>query len=196
VLDDSFADLLSRVRTGDERAAAEVARRYEPEIRREVRLRLRDPRLRRVFDSMDICQSVLASFFARAGSGGFELGRREDLIGLLMAMTRNKLVRRVRHERAHRRDGRRLAAGGPEVLELIADEPSPSRLFAGAELLQEVSNRLSVEERQLAEWRAEGRRWSEIVSEVGGTAEGRRKQLARALGRVVHELGLDEESHE
>ena len=38
--DDPFAELLGRVRAGDAGAAAELVRRYEPLIRREVRLRL------------------------------------------------------------------------------------------------------------------------------------------------------------
>ena len=61
-----YVDFVLRVRQGDEQAAEELVRRYEAEIRLEVRgwLRLRNPGLRRVFDSMDICQSVLASFFA------------------------------------------------------------------------------------------------------------------------------------
>lgn len=64
--DQAFADLISRVRSGDQLAAAEIVRQYEPEIRREVRVRLHDPRLRRVLDSMDISQSVLGSFFVAA----------------------------------------------------------------------------------------------------------------------------------
>ena len=58
-----IAELIGRVRDGDARAAEELVRRYEPLIRREVRFRLHDSRLRRVFDSMDVCQPVLASFF-------------------------------------------------------------------------------------------------------------------------------------
>src|SRR5262245_7793683 len=51
MLDDkAFQDLISKVRAGDDDAAAELVRLYEPAIRREVRLRLRDPRLRRMFD--------------------------------------------------------------------------------------------------------------------------------------------------
>ena len=64
-----FRELIARVRAGDEQAAAELVRRYEPAIRRAARVRLVDTRLNRLLDSMDICQSVLASFFVRAGSG-------------------------------------------------------------------------------------------------------------------------------
>ena len=58
----TFADFLQRIRAGDEQAAAELVSRYESAVRVEVRMRLADSRLRRVFDSMDLCQSVLASF--------------------------------------------------------------------------------------------------------------------------------------
>ena len=57
----TFADFVRRIRAGDERAAAELLRHYEPFIRREVRFRLQDRRLQRVFDSQDICQLVLAN---------------------------------------------------------------------------------------------------------------------------------------
>ena len=75
-------------------------------IRREVRLRLDDHRLYRVFDSMDISQSVLTSFFARASTGQFDLETPEQLVRLLIQMTRNKLAFQVRRQRARRRDGR------------------------------------------------------------------------------------------
>jgi hypothetical protein len=39
-------ELVQRIRTGDAAAAAELVRRYEPEIRRAIHFRLRDPRLR------------------------------------------------------------------------------------------------------------------------------------------------------
>ena len=55
--------LLDRIRAGDQGAATELVRRYEPALRRSVRLRLRDPRLRRVLDSSDVCQAVLLRFF-------------------------------------------------------------------------------------------------------------------------------------
>ena len=49
-LDESFRDLICRVRAGDEQAAYELVRRYEPAIRVAVRVRLSDPGLRRVLD--------------------------------------------------------------------------------------------------------------------------------------------------
>src|ERR1043165_1849499 len=105
--DNSFRNLLHRVRTGDADAAAELVREYEPYIRRAVRLNLRDNRLRRVFDSMDICQSVLASFFTRAALGQYDLEQPDQLIKLLTSIARHKLTNQVHQQRAGRRDHRR-----------------------------------------------------------------------------------------
>jgi RNA polymerase sigma factor (sigma-70 family) len=191
--DDAFADLIARVRSGDERAAAEIVKQYEPEIRREVRVRLHDPRLRRVLDSMDICQSVLGSFFVRVASGQFELNRPDELIRLLMTMTRNKVVGQVRRLRTQRRDDRRNDRIDQAGLETLSDGLSPSEIIAGAELLQAFRDRLSPEERVIVDRRQEGREWSEIAAELGGSANARRKQFARATDRAARELGLDEQ---
>jgi RNA polymerase sigma-70 factor (ECF subfamily) len=187
-------ELFQRLRSGDELAAAELFRRYEPAIRRRVRvwLRLQDPRLRRVFDSTDVCQSVLASFFVRAAAGQYDLSEPEQLIGLLFRMARHKLAHQVARQQAGRRDVRRDAGGGGEDVEVTDPAASPSSQVAGQELLSEVRRRLEAEERQLAELRADGREWADIAAELGGTAEGRRKQLARALNRVAQQLGLDD----
>ena len=95
---EEYTDFIRRIRLGDERAAEELIRRYEPEIRLEIRtmLRLRDPRLRRVFDSMDICQSVMVSFFLLAAVGDFDLDEPSQLIRLLVGMARNRLAEHVR----------------------------------------------------------------------------------------------------
>jgi RNA polymerase sigma factor (sigma-70 family) len=187
-----FADFVRRVRAGDEQAAAELVRQYEPVIRREVRLRLQDPRLYRVFDSMDICQSVLKSFFVRAAAGQYDLEQPTDLLKLLVAITRHKLAFQVRKERSQRRDSRRAVASTPEELNVAAPGPSPSELLAGQELLREFRQRLSEEERRLADLRAQGCAWAEIAAQLGGTSHSRRMQLTRAIERVALELGLDE----
>ncbi len=189
----TFADLIRQVRAGDAQAAAVLVRQYEPEIRLEVRvwLRMRDPRLRRVFDSMDICQSVLASFFIRAAAGQYDLERPEHLLHLLVGMARNKLAEQVKYQQRQRRDVRRTKPIGPEELQVAANQANPSQLVAGEELLVDFRRRLSEEERRLAELRAQGWDWAAITAVLGGTPEGRRKQLARAVERVVQELGLD-----
>ena len=98
-----FADLLERVRRGDPDAAFDLVRKYESAIRVAVRTRLSDPKLRRQFDSMDVCQSVLASFFLRAAAGQYDLRDPAQLVALLTKMAHNKFAMRARHEYRQRR---------------------------------------------------------------------------------------------
>jgi RNA polymerase sigma-70 factor (ECF subfamily) len=191
VSDSSFTDLIRRVQAGDEQAAAQLVRDFAPIIRRDLRFRLRDARARQQFDSMDICQSVLATFFVRVATGQFDLSEPADLVSLLLTMTRNKVAERVRQQHRQRRDSRRTV-GEVETLALAGQDPTPSRVAAGKELLEEVRRRMSEEERQLADLRAQGASWEEVATSLGGTPGARRKQLARALDRVTRELGLAE----
>src|SRR3954464_8639585 len=105
-----FDELLRRVRAGETSAAYELVRRYESAIRVAVRTRLSDPALRRQFDSMDICQSVLASFFLRAAAGQYDLDKPGQLVALLTQMARNKLAMRSRNLYRQRRDVRRTTS--------------------------------------------------------------------------------------
>jgi RNA polymerase sigma-70 factor (ECF subfamily) len=187
-----FQDLIRRVRVGDEAAATELVRSYEPAIRRAVRIRLADTRLARAFDSMDICQSVMASFFVRAALGQYELDAPEQLLKLLATMARHKLADQVDRERAERRDNRRVEEGSTDTREILAAASSPSRQVAARELLQEVRRRLSAEERQLLELRDQGLDWAAIAVRMGGSPEALRKRLARATDRIARELGLDD----
>ena len=189
--DPSFDELIRRVVGGDEEAAARLVRDFEPVIRRVLRARLRGNRARCEFDSMDICQSVLATFFVRAAAGQYDLKEPDDLIKLLLTMTRNKVAEMMRRQHRLRRDSRRTV-GGVEELALAGRDPTPSRVVAGKELLEQARQRLSEEERQLVELRSQGLSWEEVAVSLGGTAGGRRNQLSRALDRVAHQLRLDE----
>jgi len=188
-----LADLLARVRSGDAAAAAELVGRYESAIRVAVRARLTDPTLRRQFDSQDVCQSVLASFFVRAGLGQFNLENPSDLLALLVRMAHNKVVNQVRYHGRARRDVHRVEADG-ERLEQLTAGTDPQRVAAGRELLDAVRGEMTAEERAIADLRGAGCTWAEVAEQLGGTAEARRKQFDRTLSRVSAHLGIDEDS--
>jgi RNA polymerase sigma factor (sigma-70 family) len=193
--DATFAELMQRVRAGDQEAATTLVQRYEPAIRRAMRFRLSGSKLGAVLDSVDICQSVMASFFIRAASGQYELESPEQLQKLLAAMAKNKLAFQIRKQYAQCRDQRRDQVAENEQA-LPGNNATPSRNVSARELLQEVHNRLSPEERQLVELRNDGVEWEEIASRLQGRPEALRKKLARALDRVAQELGIDEADHE
>ena len=183
---------MSRVRAGDGEAAEELVRRYEPTIRRVVRVRLVDARLQRLFDSMDVCQSVFGSFFIHAALGDYDLATPEQLLGLLVSMSRKKVIDKARRAGAARRDYRRHKEGAEDQEKhWAATDPSPSRHVAGRELLQEFRRRLTDAEREIADRRATGKNWPEIAAELGGSPDALRKQLSRAVERVSEELGLE-----
>ena len=196
VRSDDFQDLMRRVRAGDADAATLLVRQYEPAVRRAVRIWMLNARLRRTIDSLDICQSVLASFFVRTALSQYHFDSPDQLIKLLVSMARNKLADQVRRERAGCRDSRRLEPGDVYQRELVGADPSPSQVAVARDLLEEFRRRMSAEERLLAEQRALGREWAEIAAGLGGRPDALRKKLDRALQRIARELGLDDCHHE
>jgi RNA polymerase sigma-70 factor (ECF subfamily) len=187
--------LLDRVRAGDQRAATELVRRYEPALRRAVRLRLRNRQLRRLIDSSDICQAVLLRFFVRVATGPSDIDTPEQVLKLLATMARTQVVNEALRQQAAKRDCRRLAEARAEERDTPAPGPSPSQHAAVAELLEKARHLFAPDEWQLLQLRKEGREWADIARELGGTADGLRKRLARAVARVTQALGLAEVGH-
>jgi RNA polymerase sigma factor (sigma-70 family) len=188
-----FQDLIQRVRRRDPEAARELVTRYEGAIRRVVRIHLRDGRMRRVLDSMDVCQSVLASFFVRTALGEYEIDSPEQLLNLLSAITRNKLANQANKLRAQRRDIRRETGLGDNTALVPGPAAAdPARQVSAQEILTKVLAGLDGPERHLAEQRSLGRSWPELAQELGSTDVALRKKLARALQRVMTQLGIED----
>src|SRR3990172_61597 len=134
-MDSDLTLLLAQVRHGDEEAARQLVRRYESAIRVAVRTHLSDPRLRRQFDSMDVCQSVLRSFFFHMTSGGYDLHAPAQLLALLTKMAQNKLGTRARDQFRQRRDVRRLSQVAVEDVDVASREPDPTRQIEDQDLI-------------------------------------------------------------
>jgi RNA polymerase sigma factor (sigma-70 family) len=187
----TFSEFIRRVRNGDERAAVQLVERYGPTIRRAVRVRLRNPRLQRLIESVDICQSVFASFFVRTALGQYDLDHPDQLLKLLTTIARNKLALQERRERAVRRDAGRIN-GAVTVENCPAPASSdPSRQLAARELLDEARQRLTPNELGLLDRRCQGLGWAEIGAELAGNPDALRIRLARAVARVTRELALE-----
>jgi DNA-directed RNA polymerase specialized sigma24 family protein len=188
--DVEFLELFERVRSGDADAAGALVRRYEPAIRMAVRTRLSDPLLRRQFDSIDVCQSVLGSFFLHAATGSYDLHEPRQLMALLIKMAQNKLAMHVRRHYRECRDVRRShRAVGDDAL-LASPAPDSYRQAAGKELLHRALDMMSADTRAIAARRMDGESWSEIASSMGGTPDGRRMQYERAVDRVADALDV------
>jgi RNA polymerase sigma-70 factor (ECF subfamily) len=188
----SFAGWIERVREGDADAAADLIQRYEQAVRVAVRVKLTDPRLRRQFDSMDVCQSVMASFFVRAAAGQFDLERPQQLVGLLVKMAQNKLLMQARRHGQQKRDVGRVVTGSDDPPPVADQGPGPVRTAAAKELLEAVYARLEPDEREVARRRSLGHSWAEIAADLGETEQAVRMRLSRAVNRIGPILGLDD----
>jgi len=184
-------ELMDRLRDGDERAAAELVRQYEPELRRFVRYRLTDARIRSLIDSVDVTQSVFASFFVALAEGRLEVASPGQLVRLLTTMATNKLHDHHRKSRAAKRDAFRSEASVREPEENVAtDERGPDDLTESSDFVDAFRSQLAPSERDLLDWRMEGRGWDEIAVKADSSPEAIRKRFTRAIDRVAEKMGL------
>jgi RNA polymerase sigma-70 factor (ECF subfamily) len=169
---DSFADVMDRLRAGDEAAAHEVFQRF---VRKLVRLARRqfDAVLRRKVDPEDVVQSAFKSFFLRYGVGKLEVNDWDNLWGLLTIITLRKCLDRVEYHHAERRDVQREAAAQPGTVgaepwwEAVAREPRPEEAVVLAETVELLLRGLDEDERPILEMSLQGYTTQEISERLG-----------------------------
>jgi RNA polymerase sigma-70 factor (ECF subfamily) len=186
-----FRDLIRRAQAGDEAAANDLVGVYAPAICRAARVLLAGSCLHRAVDSVDICQSVLVTFFVRLTAKKVWVEQPCQLLKLLLTMAEHKVYDQVRRQRARVRDIRRVAADRTYCLEELADRgPGPAEAVADEDLVAAIRGRLSPEVLDAIEQHLAGRPWPEIAAGGEVSAEALRKQCGRALRRVARCLGL------
>ena len=170
--DASFADLVTRLRAGDEGAAALVVDQYACRLVALARARL-NPRILRKEDPEDVLQSVFKSFFLRCAGGQFRLGSRDDLWGLLVSLTLHKCGHRADYFQAARRDVRREAAAAPPAegsrpdWEALAREPTPVEAAVLGETVERLLADLEPRPRQIVQLSLEGEGTPQISARLG-----------------------------
>jgi len=182
----SFVQLMERVRQGDQDAAREICRNY---FERLVRLASKhmNEGLRQKEDPADVVNSVLKSFFHRQRDRPFDVCSPESLWGLLAKITLRKCGHRVEHYLAARRDIRREAAvpesvadsSAVESVGAIAREPSPDEVATFRDLLDELMRDMDDLEREIVRLRLENYSVPEISRKVGRSEHRVRKLLDR-----------------
>jgi DNA-directed RNA polymerase specialized sigma24 family protein len=186
--DASFRELMGRVQAGDPYAAAQVVRDYEWAIRLQVRVRLTQPDLRRLLDSMDVVQLVWASFFPRAAAGQYELQDPKKLLNLLITLAHNKLLDQARRLRRKRRGAGQAGGDAPAAAEAIDPRPGPDQEVSRRDLVHEVRQRLPLRVQGVWDQRLLGRSWEEIAAEDGTDPDVLRIHFNRALERAARHL--------
>lgn len=190
----SVSRWMDQVKEGDEDAAQKLWERYFEQLVGLARNQLRGlPK--GMADEEDVVLKTFDSFYRGAKTGRYpDLGDRNNLWRLLIAMTANKARDLARHERRQKRGGGKVIneaalAGKDEsrpspLLDVISQDPTPE--FA-AELAEDVERRLDAlndeELRKIALWKMEGYRNEEIaemINRVPRTVE-RKLELIRRL---------------
>jgi len=182
---DSFKELMDRVKAGDQKAAFQVALGYGPVIQQIARRLIDRMRLRRFFDSTDICQSVLCKFLQKVKEDKFTFADPADLAHLLMVMVHNRVIDKARHLRAERHKRVQPAA----ALEQFPDDvEEPSVRLSRQEMAERARLLLSEDEWLLVEARISGQSWEEIAALLGIELDAARMRYARILQRLKDTL--------
>jgi RNA polymerase sigma-70 factor (ECF subfamily) len=182
-----FAQLMQRVRAGDPRAAQEVFDRYSEPIRRVVRRYLHQ-RLRTQYDSVDLLQTVWASFF-QVPPERYTFETPEALIGFLSQMACNKAVDVFRRQlmTGKYNANRQVSLNEPaHELEnvLPARQPTPSQLAIAEEHWERIIRGQPPRVRQVLEMLRGGHTQREVADRFGLHPKTIHRLLEKLLPRV------------
>ncbi len=186
--DRSFDDLMTRLRAGDDDAAAEVFRRFTHRLIGLARSRL-DHLIRGKLDPEDILQSVYRTFFSRHARDGFDLGSWDSLWGMLTVITVRKCDYRRKFFHTARRDvGREVAPATDAAPEhddhVLARDPTPSEAARLTETVEVLMKELSGREREMLALGLQGCDVPEISARVARSE----RTVQRVLKRVRERL--------
>jgi RNA polymerase sigma-70 factor (ECF subfamily) len=182
-----FTALMERVRAGDQEAARELYERYNEHVQRIVRWRLEE-RLRRQYDSMDLTQSVWASFFD-VPAQQYTFGTPEELVAFLSRLAYNKVIDTRRKQLGTTRRGAEEHSLDEEPAEeelpplghtVPASTPTPSQYVMADERWQGLLRNLPPGHRRILELLREGHSQAEIADRLAVD----RKAVQRLIDRL------------
>lgn len=186
--EDSFPDLLARLKSGKDIAARAVFERFTGRLIDLTRRQL-DARLRHKIDPEDVVQSAYKSFFVRFGD---TLANQswDGLWGLLTLITLRKCSDRVRYYRTEGRNIAREAAApaAPEMPEpwrdAVGREPTPEEAAVLAETVEALLRDLDQDERPIVELSLQGYSTQEISTQLGRAERSVRRLRERVRQRL------------
>lgn len=195
---DSFAELMDRLRSGEDDAAREVFGRFAGRLVGLARRHL-DHRLAVKVDPEDVVQSAYKSFFVRQRDGGIEVATWDNLWGVLTMITLRKCADRAAYYRAGKRDVTRELAGGADdsgpaaIDDLALDrDPSPDEAAALAETVEALFRAIDdPDERAILELSLQGHTAAEI-SESLGRAERSVRRLRERVRKRLERMQAEE----
>lgn len=188
--DASFADLMGRLRSGEDDAARELFVRFARRLVGLARGHL-DGRLIAKVDPEDVVQSAYKSFFVRHRQGDLEVGSWDGLWGLLTLITLRKCADRAAYYGAGKRDLSKEAAAAatdsaPGAWQLAVDrDPRPDEAAALAEAVEALFRSLDdPDERGVLELSLQGYTATEISQALGRAERSVRRLRERVRKRL------------
>lgn len=192
----TFDELIDRVRSGDEGAARVLYEQYGSAIRRVARTRLRHAMLTGQYDSVDIFHSVMRSFFARVerDDNRWQLDTPEQLLNLLLQMTDNTVVDKIREATADKRGGGERPGTIEDDLIDRGNQRPVDEVLATRELAAQCWDQLSADGRRLFQmFFIDQLEWKEIADREGSTPDACRNKLNRAFENVARQYPAQEQ---
>lgn len=187
----SDRSLVAAVRSGDERAAAELYERYAARVFGLVKAQMAD-QLKQRTDPEDIVQSIFKSIFRGMSSGGYDAPDGGSLWHLMAVIAVNKVRRHGSRQSAEMRDIRRTETLS-DALPLANDDMSLASLESA---IAEAIECLHASEQEVVWLRVRGYTVEEIADRLGKSRRSIERFLQHARHTLAKELALgdDDES--
>jgi RNA polymerase sigma factor (sigma-70 family) len=178
----SVTTWLAEFKAGNQQAAQHLWKWYFQQMVQLARRKLRNSP-RRVADEEDV---ALSAFYKLCRSvqddRSSQLHDRNDLWRLLVRITAQKALDRIRYEHAQKRPPAQV--GEPDLEQIVGQEPTPEFVAQMADELQWLLDNLGDDElRSMVLWKMEGYTNEEIAAKLGrsGRTVERRLRLIRNL---------------
>ena len=176
----SLESLLERLHAGDESAAEQLFRDYEPYLRLFVRRQL-SASMRAKFDSQDVVQSVWADLWHGFQQAGWKFSDSDHLRAFLVRITKNRLIDRLRYVR---RRGEQPIADEETPM---CDAPTPSHNAEAGELWERLLAICPPKHHELLRMKRDGATLDQLAKKTGLHASSIRRilyDLARRFALV------------
>ena len=188
--DFDFADLIRRVRAGDESATTALLGRFEADVRIMVRVRL--PKiLRNQFDSMDFVQAVWASVLIGKGDEACPFADAGQFRNFLAGVARNKVYEEHRRQTRTKkydlgREERLYVRKGERDIprDVQGSDPTPSENVQAGERLGQLIAGRTEQETRVIQLRKEGLTFAEIADRIGLNERSVRRVIDAARERM------------
>jgi RNA polymerase sigma-70 factor (ECF subfamily) len=174
----AFDTLLVKLASGDDSAAEQAFREYEPVLRALVRRRL-TPTLRTKFDSTDVVQSAWADLLTGYRAHGWKFADRDHLKAFLARVTFNHFFHHCRrHRHAVAREHPLPAEGSSSAP--ACNLPRPSEVAQAGDVWETIAKLCPPAHLEVLRLKRQGLAVSEIAARTG-LHEG-------SVRRIVYEL--------